>query len=253
MTAPVEQGHAGAAPAWRRLVAAAAWDLRTVLGNGEQLLVTVILPVALLLGLVLAGTPDLAPLPQGPASLAAAVAVAVVSASFTGQAIALAFDRRSGLVRFLVATPLGRPGVVAGRLAAVALVVAGQLTVLVATAAALGVPLSGAAIGSLAVVVACGAAAFTGFGLLLGGTVRAEGVLAVANLAWVAMVALGGLVVPVERLPGSAVTGVLPPGLLGGAARAAAVEGRIDAVACLALLAWAVAAGVLAARLLRWR
>jgi ABC-2 type transport system permease protein len=227
--------------------------VRTVLGNAEQVLVTAILPVALLVTLVVTETPDLAPLPQGPAALAAAVAVAVVSSAFTGQAIALAFDRRSGLVRFLVATPLGRSGVVGGRLVAVAVVVAGQLVLLVAAAAALGVPLSPSRVGALAVVAACAAAAFTGFGLLLGGTVRAEGVLAVANLAWVAMVSLGGLVVPPERLPAAWLTGVLPPGLLGEAARAATVDGRVDAMACLALLAWAAVAGSLAGRLLRWR
>jgi ABC-2 type transport system permease protein len=250
---PSPRGPAGAAPAWRRLGAAVAWDLRTVLGNGEQLLVTAVIPVALLVAVTLTGTPDPGPLPGPAAALAAAVAVAVVSSSFTGQAIALAFDRRSGLVRFLVSTPLGRPGVIAGRLVAVAVVVAGQLGLLLATAAALGEPAGGAAAAALAVVSACAAAAFTGLGLLLGGTVRAEGVLAVANLLWLAMVALGGLVVPVERLPGAAVVGLLPPGLLGEAARVATVEGRVDAGACLLLLGWAALAGALAARWLRWR
>jgi ABC-2 type transport system permease protein len=246
-------GAAAAAPAWRRLRAAVGWDLRTLLGNGEQLLVTAVIPTALLVGLTVTGTPDLAPLPRAEAALAAAVAVAVVSSAFTGQAIALAFDRRSGLVRFLVTTPLGRPGVVTGRLVAVATVVAAQLALLVATAALLGYRPDPAALAGLAVSAGCGTAAFAGLGLLLGGTVRAEGVLAVANLAWLAMVALGGLVVPVERLPGAAVTGLLPPGLLGEATRAAAVEGRIDPVACLLLLGWAALAAALAARLLRWR
>jgi ABC-2 type transport system permease protein len=243
----------GAAAAPRRLRAAAVWDLRTLVGNGEQLLVTAVIPTALLVALTVTGTPDLGPGPQAPGALAAAVAVAVVSSAFTGQAIALAFDRRSGLVRFLVTTPLGRSGVVAGRLSAVAVVVAAQLALLLATSAALGHRPEPAALAGLAAVAGCGTAAFAGLGLLLGGTVRAEGVLAVANLAWLAMVGLGGLVVPVDRLPGAAVTGLLPPGLLGEAARTAAVEGRVDAVSCLLLLAWAALAAALAARLLRWR
>ncbi|MGF1662199.1 MAG: ABC transporter permease [Kineosporiaceae bacterium] len=246
-------GAPGAAPPARRLLAAVGWDLRTLLGNGEQLLVTAVVPTALLVALAVTGTPDLTPLPQAEAALAAAVAVAVVSSAFTGQAIALAFDRRSGLVRFLVTTPLGPAGVVAGRLVAVAIVVAAQLTLLLATAALLGHRPAPAALAGLVVVAGCGTAAFAGLGLLLGGTVRAEGVLAVANLAWLAMVGLGGLVVPVERLPGAAVAGVLPPGLLGEAARAAAVEGRVDVAACLMLLTWAALAAGLAARLLRWR
>ncbi len=230
-----------------------AWDLRTVVGNGEQLLVAAVIPTSLLVALTVTGAPGLGPLPRAPAALAAAVAVAVVSSAFTGQAIGLAFDRRSGLVRFLVTTPLGRSGVVAGRLLAVVAVVAAQLGLLLATAAVLGHRPELSALVALVTVTACGTAAFAGLGLLLGGTVRAEGVLALANLAWLAMVGLGGLVVPVDRLPGAAVTGVLPPGLLGEAARAAVVEGRLDVVACLLLLAWAALAAGLAARLLRWR
>lgn len=244
---------APAAPLPARLAAAGWWDLRTIVGNGEQVLVTAVIPVLLLVAMVRTATPDLSPLPQGPAALAAALAVAVVSSAFTGQSIALAFDRRSGLLRYLVTTPLGRRGVVAGRVIATAVLVPAQAVVLLVTAAVLGVPLGIDAVLSLVVVSFCGAAAFGPLGLLLGGTVRAEAVLAIANLSWLVMLALGGLVIPLDRSPGGTLVAFVPPGLLGEAARAAAVDGRVDALACLGLLAWGAVLAVLAGRLLRWR
>jgi ABC-2 type transport system permease protein len=239
--------------AWRRTAAVTWWDLRSVLGNGEQLIVMAVIPVGLLLAIALTGTPDLSPLPQGSGALAAAVAVATVSSAFTGQAIAVAFDRRSGLLRFFIATPAGRRGVVAGRLLSVVVLVLGQLVVLLCAALAIRVEVSWSIAAALAVTVIAGTAAFAALGLLLGGTARAEAVLAVANLAWLLMVAGGGLVLPPDRLPLADLVALTPPGLLGEAARVAAAEGRIDPGRCVALLLWAVPLGVAAARLLRWR
>lgn len=243
---------AGAAPWWRRTAAAAWWDVRTIAGNGEQLLATLIIPVALLVAVVRSGVPDLSPLDQGAGGLAAALAVAAVSSAFTGQSIALAFDRRAGLLRLLIASPLGRAGVVAGRLTAVAVLVTAQSVVLLGVALALRVDLALPAVAATAVVMAVGAMSFAAFGMLLGGTLRAEAVLAVANLAWLAMVSLGGLVVPSDRLPGSPVVALLPPALFGDAVRTAVVDARVDALAVGLLAAWGAAAGLAAARLLRW-
>jgi ABC-2 type transport system permease protein len=90
--------------------------------------------------------------------------------------------------------------------------------------------------------------------LLLGGTLRAEGVLALANLVWVLLLALGGTVLPVSRLPDAwePVARALPSGALGEGLRAALGEGRVDLLSWLVLLVWAVLASVLAARLFRW-
>jgi len=127
------------APVGRRVRHQALWDLRAVLRNGEQLLVTFVLPVGVLVGVLRTGVPDLAPLPQGPAGLAGALGVAVVSSAFTGQAIALAFDRRAGVLRLLATTPLGRGGLVAARVLAVLAVVLLQSLLLLAVGAVLGV------------------------------------------------------------------------------------------------------------------
>ena len=103
----------------RRVAAQAAFEARSLLSNGEQLLVSIILPVIALIGLatvrpdysssLAADAPDTL---AGAASLAVpgVLALAVVSTAFTGQAIVLAYERRYGVLRLLGTTPLGRGG-----------------------------------------------------------------------------------------------------------------------------------------------
>ena len=73
-----------------------------------------------------------------------------------------------------------------------------------------------------------GTAAFAGLGLLLAGSLRAEATLALTNAAFIACLLLGGIVVPVDHLPGplAALAGVLPAAALSDAFRAALGSGR---------------------------
>ena len=255
MTGSVRLGGPAPASAVRRVSRQALWDLRAVLRNGEQLLVTFVLPVAVLVGVVRTGVPDLAPSPQGPAGLAGALGVAVVSSAFTGQAIALAFDRRAGVLRLLGTTPLGRGGLVAARVLAVLVVVLLQSALLLVVGAVLGVAVGAMTVVLLLPVLALGTAAMLGAGMLLAGTVRPEGVLGLANLVWVAVLVGGGLVIPVEGLvggPAADVLGLLPTAALGDALRAA-VAGLAPTPTDVGVLgAWAVGLGVAARRWLRW-
>lgn len=245
------------APLARRVLRQGAWDLRAVLRNGEQLLVTFLLPVGVLVGVLRSGVPDLSPLPQEQAGLAGALGVAVVSSAFTGQAIALAFDRRAGVLRLLSTTPLGRGGLVGARVLAVGAVVALQTVLLVLSAAVLGVPLSATGLACAVPVLALGTVAMLSAGMLLAGTVRPEGVLGLANLVWVAVLVGGGLVLPVEQLAGegtaaSTALGLLPTAALGDALRAAAVEARLAVQPLLLLAGWTLVLGLAARRWLRW-
>jgi ABC-2 type transport system permease protein len=121
------------------------------------------------------------------------MALAVISTAFTGQAIAVAFDRRYGALKRLGATALPVWGIIAGKSLAVVTVVFLQSILLGAIGFALGwrPAIAGLALG--AVVIALGTAGFAALGLLLGGTLRAEIVLAVANLLWFVFAALGAL------------------------------------------------------------
>ena len=99
-----------------------------------------------------------------------------------------------------------------------------------------------------------GAAAFTSLGLLVAGTVRPEATLAITNLLWILLGALGGIVIPADRLP-ALVQGVvhyLPSGALGAALREAFLVGTVNFGAALILLIWTVLAGAAAIRWFKW-
>ena len=179
-----------------------------------------------------------------------------MSTAFTSQAIALGFDRRYGVIRRLAATALPRWLLVAGRLAAVLATVAVQVVVLAALAAVLGWRPAAAGLGWAVLLVLLGCAAFGALGLLLGGTLRAEVVLAVANAVWFVLLLAGGIVVPLDRLPGpvAATAALLPSGALAEGLRTVLTTGSAPGAGpVLVLLAWTAAGTALAVRTVRLR
>jgi ABC-2 type transport system permease protein len=131
------------------------------------------------------------------------MALAVISTAFTGQAIAVAFDRRYGALKRLGATPLPVWGIIAGKSMAVVTVVFIQSIILGAIGFALGWRPAFAALLLGAAIIALGTGGFAALGLLLGGTLRAEIVLAVANLMWFVFAGLGALTVETQMIPAS--------------------------------------------------
>jgi ABC-2 type transport system permease protein len=239
------------APPLRRVTAQAGFDARILLRNGEQVLLTLVLPALLLVGLTVAAVPDVGPGRRIDVVAPGVLALAIVSTAFTGQAIGTAFDRRYGVLRLLGTTPLGRSGLLAGRTLAVLGVEVVQAVILGSVAVALGWRPVLVGVLVAAVPALAGTAAFVALGLLLAGTLRAEAVLAVANLVWVLLVAGGALVVPLRGAAGG-VAAALPSGALGSAFRAAFQYGRLDVGAVAVLLAWAIGAGAAAVRWFRW-
>ncbi len=242
-----------AAPARRRVLAQASFETRILLANGEQLLVALVLPALALLALALADSPDLGPGRRVDVATPGVLALAVVSTAFTGQAIATGFDRRSGMLRLLGTTPLGRGGLLAGRLLAVLVVEAVQVVVLGALGLVLGWRPVAGGLPLTVVWLLVGTATFVALALLLAGTLRAEGVLAVANLLWVLMLGLG-VVLPVERLPGALQTlaRITPGGALGELVRASAQGLATPWWGLGVLLAWLVLGVAGALRWFRW-
>jgi len=179
-------------------------ELKLLLRNGEQLLLTMFIPITLLVGLTLLPFGSFGP-HRVDVFVPAIMALAVISTAFTGQAIAVAFDRRYGALKRLGATALPVWGIIAGKSLAVVTVVFLQAVLFGGIGLALGwrPPLAGLVLGG--VIIALGTAAFAAMGLLLGGTLRAEIVLAVANLLWFVFAGLGALTVQTAALP-SAVT-----------------------------------------------
>jgi len=109
------------------MITQAAFELRLLMRNGEQLLLTLIIPVALLLGVTLVPAIPLS-LPPGaervPEALGGVLAVAIIASAFTSLAISVGFDRRSGALLMLATTPLSRNGILGARMLATMAMVA---------------------------------------------------------------------------------------------------------------------------------
>lgn len=244
MSAPASSG--------RRLLAQTRFEAMSMLRNGEQFLISFLLPLLALFVLTYSPFPDLAE-PRIDVVAPGVLALAVVSMAFTGQAIATGFDRRYGVLRLLGVTPLGRGGLILAKTLAVLVFYVLQLVVLGGVALAIGWRPELAGVPPLLLTIVVGVLCFVALAMLIAGTLRAEAVLAVANLLWVVFLGLG-LVLPTDALPGplGTVASWLPSGLLGDAARAASLEGAWPWTPWLLLLLWAAAAGLLARRLFRW-
>ncbi len=237
----------------RALAAHLRLELALTARNGESLLLTLGIPVAVL---VFFSVVDVLPIEGDAVDFLApgTMSMAVLATAFANLAISTGFDRSYGVLKRLGATPLGRPRMVAAKGLSVLLVIAVQIVVLGVTALALGwepdvepVPLVAAVVLAIA--------AFTGMALVLAGRLRALVALAAANAIFVVLLLLSGMVFPLDELPPGLrnVARSLPSTALTEAARGALtagadVPGRVWPV----LAVWALAAVALAVALFRW-
>jgi ABC-type multidrug transport system, permease component len=244
----------GAAPLPRMVLAQAGAEMRGMLRNGEQLLLTMIIPILVLVGF------SAAPLLQVPGEridyvTPGVLALAIMSTAFTGQAIATGFERRYGVLKRLGATPLSRPGLMLGKTLAIVGVEVVQVVVIVAVALGLGWRPETDHVPGVVLFIVLGTAAFSGLGLLMAGTLRAEATLAAANLVYLVLLGVGGVVFPIDRFP-EAMQGVvelLPiTALTSGLRLLLTGASGFPVMALLVLLGWAVAGLALAARTFRW-
>jgi ABC-2 type transport system permease protein len=248
----------GAAPMRRMVAAQAALEGKTLLRNGEQLTLMLIIPLLLLTAFSLeplvsfgGGYTRIDFLTPG------VIALAVMSTAFTSQAIATGFERRYGVLKRLGATPLSRAGLIAAKTSTVIAVELAQAAIIVVVALGLGwsPDASPAAVVTVPLLVLLGTAAFSGFALLLAGTLRAEATLAAANLIYVVMLGIGGVVFSLTKFPAGArpLLELLPTGALSTGLRDVLANGAVFPVKdVLTLAVWAVAGIALAARFFRW-
>lgn len=235
------------APPLRRILAHAGYELRVTLRNGEQLLLSLILPAMILVFLSTSTLITVDAADRVQVITPGVLTLAVMSSAFTGQAIATGFERRAGALRMFATTPLGRGGLLGGKVLGVVGMQAVQVLVLGAIAVALGWEPAPLGLLITSGLMLLGTGAFTALGLLLAGTLRAEAVLAAANILWVLLMVGGGSI-----LPGPGWTSWLPSGALGDAMRQALATGTVDGMAIAVLTAWMVALSGLTMRFFRW-
>ena len=250
----------GPAAPVRAIAAMAATELRLALRRGENLFATIVIPT---LVLVLFSSVSILPTGAGRAVdflLPGSIALGIVATSLVSLGITTAYDRSYGVLKRLGGSPLSRAELIAARLIVVLVIEAVQVGLLVGVATVLlGWSAGSGGSGVLFVVgVLLGTVAFAGLGLLLAGTLRAETVLALANLLFLGFLVVGGIIVPIDRLPGplAAIAAALPAAPLSEVLRSAlgsAAAAVADVGGSLALLAaWALVAVGLAAATFRW-
>lgn len=246
----------GAAPMMRMIGAQAVLETKMLLRNGEQLLLTLIIPLLLLAAF------SLEPLVKVPGMrvdylVPGIIALAVISTAFTSQAIATGFERRYGVLKRLGSTPLSRGGLISAKTLTVISVELLQTILVLAVGLALGwrPHANIAAVAWVTVLVLVGTAAFSGLALLLAGLLRAEATLALANLIFLVLLGIGGIIFPLTKFPAGArpVLTLLPSGALSDGLRAVLQQAAGLPVRDTVVLAvWALAAIALAARTFRW-
>lgn len=230
-----------------------AMEFKLLMRNGEQVGLTLIVPLLLLLFF---NMPLLYSLEGRRIDFVAPsiLALAIMSSAFTGLAIGTAFERKYLVLKRLGATALPRSVLIGGKTLAVLLLELLQAALICALALALGWHPHGSPL-AVVLLLVLGTLAFGGLGLLVAGTLRAEVVLAAANLAWLVLMFCGGIALPLAKFGDDAaeVLRLLPS--------AALSEGLHDVLqrgdwpswgTVLTLAVWAAGSLAAAARWFRW-
>jgi len=231
-------------------------ELQLVMRNGEQILLTLGIPVLLL---VFFGTVDVLPINDVEDTadflLPGIIALAIMSTSMVSLGIATGFERSYQVLKRLGATPLGRGRLVVAKILTVFVVEVIQLAILIPIGLAIGWRPDGALWALAILVLLAGTAAFAGIGLTMAGRLRGEINLAAQNGLYLVLLLLGGMIIPLNELPGplEAVGRVLPSGALADLMHETLNNnGNNPLLSALVLAAWAIIAPLVAARTFRW-
>ncbi len=243
-----------AAPRSRMLLAQTAMEFRLLLRNGEQVGLTLLIPLLLELFFNLPLLYSLDTPRRIDFVVPSIITLAVMSAAFTGLAIGTGFERKYAVLKRLGATALPRSVLVGGKTLAVLLLELIQLVLVCGFGFALAWHPHGDPAPALLLVV-LGTIAFGGLGLLVAGTLRAEITLAVANLVWLVLLFAGGIAIPLSKYGPAArdVLQYLPSAALSdGLHRVLQHGGDFPVGPTITLLVWAAIALPAAARWFKW-
>jgi ABC-2 type transport system permease protein len=235
------------------VMAQARAELLLMLRRGENVVVTLVIPLGVLLFF---GKVDTITNLDDPVAflVPGTLALAVMAAAMVSLGIATGFERRYGVLKRLGTTPLSRGGLLTAKTATILALEVLQAVLILATGAALGWSVSEGVIAAIGLLL-LGTVAFAGLGLLMAGTLRAEATLGLANGLFLVFLFLGGMAYPLDRLPAGleAIAKALPAAALSETLRSVLEPARTFATGeFVVLVIWAIAAPVAAARCFRW-
>ena len=241
----------------KALLAQTRAEVFMTLRRGETLLLTVGIPV---LFLIFFSTVDVVSTPTAKSVdffVPGILALAVMSTAMVSLGIATGFERGYGVLKRLGSTPLGRPRLLGAKIITILAVEVVQAAILIPVGYALGWDPggSGSCVAGAVGVVLLATVAFAGIGLLMAGVLKAEVNLAAANGLYLVFLLLGGMIVPITKLPAglASVAKLLPPEALSAGLHASLGAGRpVPALSWAVLAVWAVGAPLAAAFTFRW-
>src|SRR5260221_3464998 len=202
----------GAASFARQVLTQTQFEILLTLRRGENILVTLIVPVMLL---IFFASLNIVPTVNGHAIdflLPGILALAIMAAGMVSLGIATAYERYYGVLKRLGSSPLPRSGLIIAKVISVLVLEVIQVIVLVAVAAAFyGWRPAGTPVLALA-VLAIGTGTFAALGTAMAEALRAEVTLAAADVVFLLILMLAGSLLPLRHLPGplAAIPQILP-------------------------------------------
>jgi len=237
----------------RALVAQARAETVLQLRRGENLIVTLAIPLGILVffAKVDAVSTDFA----HPVDfmVPGVLSLAVMAAAMVSLGIATGFERRYGVLKRLGSTPLSRGGLLVAKTATVLGLEILQILLVVVVGVAIGWHVPAGIVPAVGLLLV-GTVAFAGIGMLMAGTLRAEANLAAANGLFLVLLFLGGMAYPLAKLPTPIqdFAKVLPAAALSETVRSVLSSRAFPGGELAVLVVWAIAAPLLAARYFRW-
>ena len=239
----------------RRITSQARYETTLLLRNGEQTLLTIVIPLLVLVGLSTTTIIDLGAQAASYARIQtvapSVLALAILSSAFTAQAIAVGFDRRYGVLTHLGTT---RSGLVLAKTLAISTIAFTQVILISVVALLLGWRPTGSLLAAAGLML-LGMSAFSGLALLMAGTLRAEATLAGANLIFLLLLVGGGTIIPTDQWPSGVarIVEFLPTAALADGLRTILRDGAIPTLTTwLILVVWSAVGITLASRFFRW-
>jgi ABC-2 type transport system permease protein len=231
------------------------FELLLTLRRGENILVTLIVPVLLL---IFFASLNIAPAVNGRAVnflLPGILALAIMAAGMVNLGIATAYERYYGVLKRLGSSPLPRSGLILAKVLSILILEVVQVLLLVGVAVLFygWRPMGSPLLGLLAIVI--GTVTFAALGLAMAGALRAELTLAGANALFLVFILLGGGILPLNHLPAplAAIAQFLPATALTQALQATMNDGTtFPGFALLVLVVWAVVVLIVAIRTFQW-
>lgn len=238
----------------RGVLAQTRVEFMLTMRRGENVLVTIIVPVVLLVFFA-----SLGPAVAGPGRtidylVPGILALAIISTGMVNLGIATAYERYYGVLKRLGGSPLPRWGLLVAKAASILVLEVVQV-VLLTVVARFGFgwqPTVSAGLAALG--LALGTVAFSAIGLALAGALRAEATLAVANGLYLLFLVVGDVLLPVDHLPTllQPLSRILPAAALSDVLRSALEGSAASGFALAVLFAWAVGASAVAVLKFRW-